>query len=263
MLAMGILLAALTLVVVAPGYPGSTAEAQAAMDALAGALAEAAGLPPRALAAVYHEDEQAGLERLKASDAALALVTLPFFLQYEKELGLSARLQAVQKGGAALESWTLVAKKGRVPDAEALGGFTLISLAGYSPTFVRAALLSWGAVPKSAQVEMSAGVLSALRRAASGEPVAVLLDAAQAKAVAQLPFAAELETVTASPAMPSAIVATVGKRAQWKKLHAGFDQLSKLPTGRAALDGVRMEQFVRLDRAALEAARAAFEKAQR
>jgi hypothetical protein len=252
------------LVVCAPGYPGTTAEAQGAMDALSTSLAKGAGLPESSLVAVYHEAEEPGLARLGQPDAAMALLPLAFFLKHEKELRLTARLSAVPKGGAALESWALVAKKGALQGAASLDGYTISSIAGFAPAFVRAAVASWGALPPGARVVQSGQVLSSLRKAAAGEKVAVLLDGAQAQALATLPFAAELETVATSPKMPTAIVATVGKRlpaAKWKHLAAAFEKLGQDPTGKAALETIRMEQFVPLDEAALSAARRAYAEA--
>src|SRR5262245_47968634 len=63
-----------TLVVCAPGYPGTTGQAQPTMDALAAAVGRAAGLEEGTLGAVYHESLAGGLARLEQKDAAFALV---------------------------------------------------------------------------------------------------------------------------------------------------------------------------------------------
>ncbi|HEY5675858.1 MAG TPA: hypothetical protein VIR81_03690, partial [Myxococcales bacterium] len=157
---------ALTLVVCAPGYPGSRQEAQPTMDALAQALSRESGIEVRA---VYEETEAAGLERLSRKDAALLLSPLPFWFVHRAELKLAARLTAVPQGGQALEKWALVAGQGSPGSLE---GYGVLSTAGYAPKFVRAIA---PAVPEDAKIEQTATVLSALRRAASGEKVAVLL----------------------------------------------------------------------------------------
>jgi hypothetical protein len=255
------------LVACAPGYPGNTAEAQPAMDALASALASGAGLPPGSISAVYHESESAGLERLARPDAALAMVTLPFYLQHAAALKLQARLDAVQKGGKQGEVWSLVAKKGRVTSPASLEGWQLASVAGYSPGFVKgAALAGWGRVPAGAQVVQSGQVLSQLRKAAAGENVAVLLDGPQSEALGTLPFAAELEVVARSAPLPSGILATVGKQpgaARWQKIDRALRALRDAEGGAAALDGIRMQAFVPLDEAALAKAKKDFAAAGR
>jgi hypothetical protein len=255
------------LVVCSPGSPGTTAEAQPTMDAFASALAARAGLHGTALGAVYDESEESGVARLRAKDAALALVSLPFYLKYEEQLALRARLQPVPKGRAGLERWALVVKKGRVPNPDALGGFTVASIAGFAPAFVRGpALGSWGRLPAGARIVQSGAVLSSLRRAAAGEPVAVLLDGAQEAALGSLPFASELEVVTRSPPLPAGLLATVDARLpakSWAALEAALRALPSDPPGAAALDSLQLTGFVPLDEKALTAARKAYAEAAR
>ncbi|HYV65503.1 MAG TPA: hypothetical protein VE964_04620 [Myxococcales bacterium] len=253
------LLAAAALVVCAPGFPGSSAEARPAMDALAGSLIRAGHLPAGSLTAVYEETEAGGLRRLSQADAALLLAPLPFFLDHEQELKLVARLSAVPKGGEALERWTLVTGKDHPASLE---GYTVQSSAGYSKRFVRAAAPG---LPAGVEIRGGGAVLSALRKAADGEKVAVLLDGAQAAALGNLPFASSLAVISTSPPMPVALVATVGKRmdaSRWKSVEAAFKRAAEDPAGREALEGVRMTGFAAVDQPALSAARAAWRLAQ-
>jgi ABC-type phosphate/phosphonate transport system substrate-binding protein len=248
----------------APGSPGTSEEAQPTMDAFAAAVSGKAGLP---VAATYAPTEDGGVARLGAPDAAVAVVSLPFFLKHEQALGLHAELQAVPQGEGGTERWSLVVRKGRIAHAADLDGFTILSSAGYAPAFVRGtALGAWGRIPGSVRITPSTAVLSALRRAAAGENVAVLLDAAQTAALASLPFAGDVEVVARSPALPAGIVATIGRRlpaARWAKLAAALRDLPSDPTGAAALAGVRMARFAPVDAAALSAARAAHREAAR
>ena len=251
-------LAAVTLVVCAPGYPGSAAEAKPAMDALAAALARAARLPEGSLAAVYEETEAGGLGRLKDKDAALLLAPLPFYLAHEQDLRLTARLSAMPEGGQALERWTLVTGKDH---PARLDGYTVLSSAGYEKRFVRAAAPK---LPAGIDIQPAPAVLSALRRAANGEKVAVLLDGGQTASMATLPFAASLAVVETSAPMPAAVLATVGKRTdaqRWGELENAFLGLAADRSARNALDGVRMAGFIPLDEQALQAARAAYRRA--
>ena len=254
-----------TIVVCAPGSPGTTEEAQGAMDAFAAAVAGRAGLPVAALGATYAATEDAGVARLRAKDAAVAMVSLPFFLKHEKDLALRPELEPVQQGAAATERWSLVARKGRVASAAALDGFTILSSAGFAPAFVRGpALGAFGKLPRSVKIVQSAAVLSGLRRAAAGEPVAILLDGAQAAALPTLPFAADLEVVARSPELPSGVIATVDRRlapARWTKIAAALRDLPSAPAGAEALAGIRMARFVPLDAKALAAARSAYAEA--
>jgi len=251
-----------TLVVCAPGFPGSTAEAQPIMDSLAASITESAGLAKGALSAVYFESESAGLDRLRKSDAALAIVPLPFFLEHGEELKLTAKMSVVQKAGNGNVAWNLVAKQGRVKTASSLAKWQLVSLLGYSPRFIRGPLLGgWGKLPESVNITMSGQVLSALRRAANGEDVAVLLDPEAFASMASLPFASDLELVTKSASLPQGLLCTVGKRLgadRWKALAQALPKLRNAPAGTSALDGCHLEGFAPLDEKALAASRQAF-----
>jgi len=245
-------LLATALVVCAPGYPGSAAEAQPAMDALARELSSASQVSP--LTASYEETAAGGLKKLAKPDTALLLATLPFFLEHERDLQLTARLLATPQGGQPLQKWTLVTGKDHPTP---LAGYAVQSLAGSSPRFVHAAA---PLLPADVVVSASGSVLSGLRKAANGEKIALLLDGAQAASLSTLPFASQLATVETSAPMPVAIVETVGKRvdaAKWRALQAAFTSMSASD----ALAGIQMTGFEPLDEKALAAARNAFGKA--
>jgi hypothetical protein len=251
-------LAAATLLVCAPGSPGSTAEAQPAMDAIARSTAKAAHLPAGSLTAVYEETEAGCLRRLAEKDTALLLATLPFFLAHDQELRLKPRLSAMPQGGEALQRWTLVTGKDHPASLE---GYTVQSSAGDSKRFVHAVAPK---LPAKVDIQAAGTVLSGLRRAANGEKVAVLLDGSQATAMGTLPFASSLAAVETSPPIPVAVIATVAKRMderRWNELEAAFLRLAEDRAARDALDGVRMTGFLPLDEKALAAARAAYRRA--
>jgi hypothetical protein len=240
-----------TMVVCAPGYPGSTDEAQAAMDGLAVAVASAAGWSRNELSAVYFETEAGGVERLAQPDAAVALVTLPFFLEHRRELELDPRAYAVPAGRSAVEAWSLVAGAGKIEAPADLDGWQLVSLAGHSPRFVRGpALGGWGELPGTLSITFSGAVLSALRKAARGETVALLLDAHQADALERLPFADQLEVVHRSEPLPVSVLCTVGDRLppdRVDELMAAVVSLDHRPDAAQDLAGVRVDRFVVAD----------------
>jgi hypothetical protein len=250
-------LATTMLVICAPGSPGSTAEAQPAMDALARSIAKEAHLPAGSMTAVYEQAEGECLLRLAEKHAALLLATLPFYLEHVQELRLKPRLFAAPKGGEPLQRWTLVTKD----HPPSLEGYTVLSSAGDSKRFVRAMAPK---LPAQVEIQPTGAVLSGLRRAANGEKVAVLLDGSAAAAMSKLPFAAELAAVETSLPVPVGVLATVAKRMderRWKELEAALLRLSDDPAARDALEGVRLAGFVPLDEKALAAARAAYRRA--
>jgi hypothetical protein len=235
-----------TLVFCAPGYPGGAGDAQPLLDQFVTAAESSSGWPAGSLAAVYDPTEDGGLKKLEAADAALAFVPYPFFVEHATGLHLMPLVQADIADAGPRQRWTLVAKSGRITGPATLTGYTILSVAGYAPNFVRHSALDGFALPADVKIEPTGQILSALRRAAAGESVAVLLDQTQAAALPTLPFASELKVVTQSPELPVALIAVVGSRLpadRAKSLQAG---LLKMGQGGSigSLGALRLRGFV-------------------
>jgi hypothetical protein len=246
---MSILLAAAasTLVFCAPGYPGGAGDAQPYVDQFAAAAVAAAGWPTGSLSAVYDPTEQGGLAKLGTADAVLAFVPYPFFVEHSSQLHLTPLAQADVEGVGTREKWTLVAKNGRVTGAASLTGYTIVSVAGYAPEFVRHSALSAWEVPASVKIEPVGQILSALRRVAAGEQIVALLDQTQATAMPTLPFASDLKVVLQSPDLPVAIVAVVNNRvpaARAKTFQAGLLKMGKAGGATDTLGSLKLLGFV-------------------
>ncbi len=248
--------AALDVVVWAPGYPGSTEQAQPTMDALGKALAAAVETPlaPRV---TYYKSLEQGRAAVEGS-AHLVMVPTAVWAAFGDELSLTPLAQA-QRGDSG-ERWSLVAAKGKVGKAEDLAEMTLSSQIGYAPEFVRGPVLSaWGALPESTSVSFESRMRSALRRASKGEPEVVLIDSDQTAALGALRFAADLEVVATSPALPLTLVCVVGSGSE-SRLPVDAETLGQAllemhRTDPELLESLRIDRFVAVDAEALEALR--------
>jgi hypothetical protein len=236
-----------TLVFCAPGYPGGAGDAQPLVDKFASASAASAGWSAGSLAAVYDPTEQGGLAKLADSDAVLAFVPYPFFVQHAAELHLTPLAQADMAGVGPQERWTLVAKLGGVTGPASIAGYTILSVAGYAPEFVRHSALAGWTLPPDVKIESTGQILSALRRVAAGEQVVALLDQTQTAALPTLPFAAQLKAILQSPPLPVAIVAVVDSRlpaARARALQAGLLKMGHAAGGADTLGPLHLQGFV-------------------
>ena len=236
-----------TLVFCAPGYPGGAGDAQPLVDQFANAATAAAGWPAGSLAAVYDPTEDGGLAKIKQADAVLAFVPYPFLIEHGAELHLTPLVQADISDVGPQQRWTLVAKPGRLTGPASMAGYLLLSSAGYAPDFIRRSALQDWALPADVKIEFTGQVLSALRRAAAGEPVAVLLDQTQAAALPSLPFAAELKSVAESAELPVALIAVVGSRLappRAKALQEGLLKMGRSAGSSDSLAPLRLRGFV-------------------
>jgi hypothetical protein len=250
------------LVVSAPGYPGNTEQAQPTMDSFARNVETIAGWKRGHLRAAYFESEDGGREAIISGRASVALVPLSFLAHYGADLELQPRLLAVPKAGPT-EVWALVAGKGRVTAASSLDGWEIASRAGYAPGFVRRVVLGAWDVPDSTTVSFTPRILSRLRKAAAGEPIAVLLDGEQRAALDSLPFANDLEVVFESEPLPAFLACTVGDRLAKDDAAQLLDALRMLHEGDGAdvLEQIRLVRFETLSEDQLESIAAAREAA--
>jgi phosphonate ABC transporter substrate-binding protein len=245
---MGILTSAAmaTLVFCAPGYPGASGDAQPFVNQFAKAAAASAGWKADSLAAIYDPTEQGGLTKLADKDSVLAFIPYAFYVQHAAALHLVPIAQADVAGVGTQERWTLVGKAGGpVTGAASMTGYTIVSAAGYAPEFVKHSALAAWALPADIKIETTGQILSALRRVASGEPVVALLDQTQAAALATLPFAAQIKTLTQSAPLPVAVIVVVDARLPEARAKAFQAALIKMNTANAdALASLRLKAFV-------------------
>ena len=242
-----------TLVACAPGYPGDTEQAQPSMDEFARGVSRATGWDTSRVGAVYYASLDDGLDRLSQTDTMVALVPLPFYLEYRERFDLTPLLEVVQQTGPR-EVWSVVARRGAVEGPSSLSGWDLAGISGYSPRFVReVALGEWG-LPDDLTVSFSSRVLSVLRKAVRGEPVAAVLDTAQTAALDSLPFAEQLEIVAHSAALPSSLVCTVGSALGAEgadHLTEALLHMHEMEGGVELLKSIRMIRFTAVDTDAL------------
>ena len=243
------------LVICSPGSPGSTAEAQPTLDAFASVLERSAGWPASSLGVVYYGAAEPGREKIAAEEAASALVSPAFYYEFAAALSLQARLEAIPSSGAG-EVYSLVARKGLVTSAASLAGWEITGSAGFSEGFVREVVLGdWGRLPSDARITYSALPLSALRKSASGEHVAVLLNREQAGALSTLPFASQLDILHKSDGFPAGLFCLVSNRlpaARAESLARALKDLNQNDTGREALKSIRLSGFSVLDKSRLK-----------
>ncbi|HEY6618923.1 MAG TPA: hypothetical protein VIY68_05200 [Steroidobacteraceae bacterium] len=238
-----------TLVFCAPGNPGGSGDAQPYVDQFAKAAAASAGWKPGSLAAVYDPTDAGSLAKLGDKDSVLAFVPYAFYVQHASALHLSPLAQVDVTGVGSEERWTLVGKAGGpVTGPASMTGYTILSVAGYAPEFVKhSALAAWGPLPADAKIEATGQILSALRRVASGEPVLALLDQTQAAALSTLPFAAQLKTLAQSAPVPVALITVVDARvaaARAKSFQAGLIKLGSTSDGAQMLASLKLKGFI-------------------
>jgi len=216
------------------------------VDQFAAAAVKSAGWQPGSLAAIYDPTDAGSMAKLASPDAVLAFVPYPFFVEHGSKLHLTPLAQADVTGTGTTQKWSLVAKAGKVTGPGSLAGYTIVSVAGYAPEFVRnSALGSWGALPGDVKVQATGQILSALRKVASGESAVALLDQSQATALTTLPFGSDLQAVTQSPVLPVALLVVVDSRVPAPKAKTFQEGLLKMgKQSQDVLTQLKLQGFV-------------------
>lgn len=234
------------LVVCAPGHPGTADQAMPTLETFTALLSHRTG---HAWAPVFCDGPDDGVRLLGRPGVRAALVTLPFLAEFGRSLGLDplARPVAVQGDPAP---WVLVAGKGKLTKPSGLAGWEVTSRSGYAKRFVTALLAEgFGPLPADIRVTYTSRALGALRRAAAGENVAVLLDGEEAVALQGLPFADRLDVVVRSKPLPLSLFAVVGSRtaSEMDRWVEALVRMGEEAAGRAVLQEMRIARFERVN----------------
>ncbi len=114
--------AASLLVFCAPGYPGTSADAQPLVGEFATTLAAAAGWPAGSLTAVYDASEQERSCAARGARGRAGLRALPILVQHGAQLHMVPLVQADVPPAGLQQRWTLVLQKGHAAAAGGTGG---------------------------------------------------------------------------------------------------------------------------------------------
>jgi hypothetical protein len=235
-----------TLVFAAPGYPGAPDDAQPYLDQFAKDTIAATGWSPGSFTAIYDPTDQGGLVKLGNADSVLAFMPYAFYVQHGDELHLTPLAEADVAGVGTEERWSLVGAANSNVTPQTAAGYTILSVAGYAPEFVRHSALAAWPLPADVKIETTGQILSAMRRVVAGEKVLVLLDQTQAVALPTLPFAAQLKVLVQSPPLPVAVIAAVGTRLPAPRAKAFQAALLKMKSSSDTdtLGSLRLKRFV-------------------
>jgi hypothetical protein len=187
----------------APYAAGSGEQAAATMEAFARYVERAAGWPAGSAAASYVNTVEGGRQAVASGPPGFLVVPVPIYLRYQAAYGWKPLRFVVTDGGDA-ERYSVFGPAGS--SLASLAGATLEGETAYDAAFVAGVVFGKGADEIKLQLHATARTLSAVRRAAQGEAVAVLLNESQRKALDQLPAGTSLQRLAESAWMPAGIL---------------------------------------------------------
>jgi hypothetical protein len=190
----------------APNAAGSPEQAVETMTSFSRYLEKVAGWDADSTRVDYRNTVESGEEQLEQDAPGFLVVPMPIWLRHHEEQGWTPLLTLVTDSADA-QRYTLYGPPGS--SLASMEGAPIRGDSAYDPAFVRGLVLDGEELRY--ELEPTARPLSAVRKAAKGEEVLVLLDESQRQALDSLPSGVELSLLAESPWMPAGVlVATPG-----------------------------------------------------
>lgn len=198
----------LDFVVIQPGQPGTTEDAQPVMDALASYLAQQLG-DGAVVAGRYFNRSEAADAYLAEHAPVWGIVSLGYYLAHREQRCMTP-LASTRPGGEDSDVWRLLVAGQGAATWDALQG-TVSGTMLYEPA-VAARLMFDGAVETLPfELQGTSRPLRAVRAVLRGKAAGVLLDAPQYRAMQALPAVATLRVLATSAPLPNAAVVVFGE----------------------------------------------------
>jgi hypothetical protein len=156
------------LIVVQPGFPGSTEDGKPFMARLARYLGPRVGADR--LEATYHNEPEKALADLRERPARMGIVSVGFYLEQRRTLGLEAVLELEPEG-----RYRLVVPADAATDLEALRGATVVGGPLYEKDFIGRVVFRGVAARDTWKLEPTLQISRALRQVRRGRYAAAVI----------------------------------------------------------------------------------------
>ncbi len=193
--------------VIQPGQPGSKAEAQPVMDALAAYITGKMG-PDISVKGYYFNRLEPALAFLKGSPPAWAIVQLGVYVQHADEFGMTP-MAATRPGGFKKDVWRLMTGGDAVSNWQSLKGDVSGNMLFEKKA---AACLLFGLPPDRLPFTLLGTFrpLRSIRSAVKGKIAGVVLDRVQYETVKNMSVGKQLNVIQTSRELPTSPVVWLG-----------------------------------------------------
>lgn len=231
----------LDFVIIQPGQPGTSEEAQPTLDALGAYVQKRLG-GGSSIKGRYFNELKPALEYLQASPPRWGIVSLSFYVSHGRRFAMKA-LASSRPGGYDKDIWRLAVSTSSPEDWRQLKGLVSGSMLFESDT---AACLLFGSKAASLPFSLNGTLqpLMALRQMLKGKASGVVLDRVQYEALKQSSSADSMKIIHQSKELPFSPVVWLGEpEARQKQLAGVFQEMKKSPEGQALLKQLQTDGF--------------------
>lgn len=231
----------LDFVIIQPGQPGTSEDAQPTMDVLAAYVRKQLGGGVNVKGRYFNEVEPA-LEYLRGSGPKWGIVSMTFYATHGRRLALKP-LASSRPGGYDKDRWLLAVAVPGPEDWRQVTGTVTGTMLHDSAT---AACLLFQREAASLPFALSGTIqpLMALRQVIKGRAAGVVLDRVQYEALRKTPSADSVKVIHQSPDLPFSPVVWIGEPdSRQKPLAAVFLDMKKNPEGQLLLKQLQTDGF--------------------
>lgn len=233
-------------VIIQPGQPGTSADAQPVMDALAAYLQKKLGTDVTIHGRYFNQTEQAAAY-LADNRPQWGIVGLGYYLGHAGERCMTP-LASTRPGGADSDVWRLVVAKNGPDKWQAVKGVVSGSML-FEPGIAAGLLFDTSLAELPFSLEGTVRPLSALRSVLRGKGGAVVLDKPQYDAFQALPMASGIKVLKTSKALPTSAVVAFGPRGKiHERLRTVLQAMRKDPAAADLLKLLQTEGFGPVDK---------------
>jgi hypothetical protein len=224
-------------VIIQPGQPGTSEDAQPVMDALATYLQKKLGADVTIRGRYFNQAEQAAAY-LAGNRPQWGIVGLGYYLGHAGDLCMTP-LASTRPGGSDSDTWRLVVAKNGPDKWQTVKGVVSGTML-FEPGIAAGLLFDSSVAELPFSLEGTIRPLSALRSVLRGKGGAVVLDKPQYDAVQALPMASGVKVLKTSRSLPTSAVVVFGPK---KKLHERLSSvLREMRKDPAAADLLKLLQ---------------------
>lgn len=233
-------------VIIQPGQPGTSEDAQPVMDALAAYLQNKLGADVTIRGRYFNQTEQAAAY-LADNRPRWGIVGLGYYLGHSGA-GCMTPLASTRPGGSDSDVWRLVVAKDGPDKWQAVKG-TVSGTMLFEPVTAAGLLFDTSVAELPFSLAGTVRPLSALRSVLRGKGGAVVLDKPQYDAVQALPMASGLKVLKTSMALPTSAVVALGPKGKiHERLIAVLHAMRKDPAAADLLKLLQTEGFGPVDK---------------
>ncbi len=223
--------AATDLLLLLPGFPGTTEQAQPYVDQMLRYLETDMGETPFSMKGIFIPDGADAAERLASVKPGIALMEPSVYAMSQKTQKMQV-IARVHANGRGEQTYYVVTRKDGAANLKALSGKTMSGVVVHDPKYVFNVLLDKKA-PTDIRLVSQGRPLKSLRDVHRGDADAALIDQDAKDHMSELEFASDLQIIhTSAPVPAPAVVVLNDGRAKADAIRKSLVGLCDRPEGK-------------------------------